>query len=569
MLPPGFRKRACASFSVSWGAHTGIGTGAFAPANFDQGFSYDNLGRLTAYTSATGSQSYSYDASGNRTSAGSDSYSIDLISNRLLQTAATASNRSYDAAGNLASDGSTAYTYSDRGRLKSAQQGAAITNYAYNGLGQRVKKIGATDATITQYVYDEQGRLLGEYDLFGRPRQETVYLGGMPIAVLTQTLTTSATTGMVQVDNTDTAKIAVVGSWPVSTAIPGFAGTNYQTHAASAGTDSFTWKLALPAAGKYYFQARWTADTTRASPATYTATGTDGVTSRAFDQALNNNTWVSIGLKTNSTVNNVATIKLSASGLGTVSADMVRAIPVTAVTTNVNYVFTDHLDTPRVITRASDNQMVWRWDSADPFGAAQPNANPAGLGVFTYNPRFPGQLYDGETGLYYNYHRNYAPQIGSYTQSDPIGLGGGINTYAYVGGNPVGFSDPTGLLAIPIAIPIGQAIVDAATIVLGGAMIADSFPKRTPAEKAAMDAEHKAYKAICDKPPLPTGDKCTDLLNRINYHRQCANLKEQWDKNWAHPDFPGGAHAGDIAGRREIADKLQEQYDKECGKNCP
>jgi RHS repeat-associated protein len=123
---------------------------------------------------------------------------------------------------------------------------------------------------------------------------------------------------------------------------------------------------------------------------------------------------------------------------------MARALPSVAAT-SVNYVFTDHLGTPRVITRATDNQMVWRWDQADPFGVAQPNENPAGLGNFKYNPRFPGQLFDAETGLYYNYHRHYDPRTGTYTQSDPIGLGGGINTYAYVGGNPVNAVDPLGL----------------------------------------------------------------------------------------------------------------------------
>jgi RHS repeat-associated protein len=139
-----------------------------------------------------------------------------------------------------------------------------------------------------------------------------------------------------------------------------------------------------------------------------------------------------------------ATVKLAASNLGTVSADAVRAVPA-QVTTKVHYVFTDHINTPRVITRATDNQMVWRWDQADPFGVAQPNENPAGLGSFKYNPRFPGQLFDAETGLYYNYYRHYDPRTGTYTQSDPIGLGGGINTYAYVGGNPVNFIDPLGL----------------------------------------------------------------------------------------------------------------------------
>jgi RHS repeat-associated protein len=118
--------------------------------------------------------------------------------------------------------------------------------------------------------------------------------------------------------------------------------------------------------------------------------------------------------------------------------------------TSVNYIFTDHLNTPRVITRASDNQMVWRWDQADPFGVAPPNENPAGLGSFRYNPRFPGQLFDAETGLYYNYHRSYSPGIGGYTQSDPIGLQGGINTYAYVGGNPINAVDPLGLWSTPV-----------------------------------------------------------------------------------------------------------------------
>jgi RHS repeat-associated protein len=114
-------------------------------------------------------------------------------------------------------------------------------------------------------------------------------------------------------------------------------------------------------------------------------------------------------------------------------------------TANIYYVYADHLQTPRVLTRSMDNKMVWRWDNADPFGVYQPDENPSRIGVFIYNPRFRGQVFDRETNNHYNYFRDYDPQTGRYVQSDPVGLDGGVNTYAYVGGDPIGFSDPLGL----------------------------------------------------------------------------------------------------------------------------
>jgi RHS repeat-associated protein len=108
------------------------------------------------------------------------------------------------------------------------------------------------------------------------------------------------------------------------------------------------------------------------------------------------------------------------------------------------YIQADQLNTPRVILNSA-NQQRWRWDLSEPFGNNVPNENPAALGVFKYNLRFPGQYADSETGLNYNTFRDYYPKTGGYIESDPIGLKGGINTYAYVGGNPMLFSDPMGL----------------------------------------------------------------------------------------------------------------------------
>jgi len=107
------------------------------------------------------------------------------------------------------------------------------------------------------------------------------------------------------------------------------------------------------------------------------------------------------------------------------------------------FIHTDQLNTPRAITNGSGN-LVWQWDS-DPFGKDAANEQPAGQPAFTFNQRFPGQQFDRESNLHYNYYRDYDPALGRYIQSDPIGLRGGVNTYGYVEGDSLNNSDFYGL----------------------------------------------------------------------------------------------------------------------------
>jgi RHS repeat-associated protein len=266
---------------------------------------YDNLDRLNSATRTGLTIGYTYDANGNRlsqTGTSASTYSVSSTSNRLTSTTgALARTYTYNNAGSALTSGATTHTYYNNGRMRTGRLGAASnTTYIYNALGQRVRKSGG-GATHTLYVYDEAGHLIGEYNSSGALVQETVWLGGIP----------------------------------------------------------------------------------------------------------------------------VATLRPSGSNV------------------TVFYVHTDQLNTPRKVTNTS-NQLRWRWDP-NPFGEGTPNENPASLGTFRYNLRFPGQLFDSETNLNYNYFRDYDPATGRYTKSDPIGLSGGINTYAYVRGNPLSYGDPTGL----------------------------------------------------------------------------------------------------------------------------
>lgn len=109
-------------------------------------------------------------------------------------------------------------------------------------------------------------------------------------------------------------------------------------------------------------------------------------------------------------------------------------------TTSISYVTADQLGTPRAIADGGAN-TVWSWPSqGNAWGEQSPTSN-----GYTYNLRFPGQYFDAETGLSNNVNRDYDSSTGRYIESDPIGLLGGRNTYAYVHNHPLRGVDLLGL----------------------------------------------------------------------------------------------------------------------------
>jgi RHS repeat-associated protein len=145
-----------------------------------------------------------------------------------------------------------------------------------------------------------------------------------------------------------------------------------------------------------------------------------------------------------------------------VAADAVRFVP--NAISGAAYVHGDHLGTPAKMT--GDAGTVIRDAAYKPFGGEA-----SVVGSENLDLRFPGQIQDLESGrglaslvmpLHYNYFRDYDPASGRYLQVDPIGLAGGLNTYGYVGGNPVSWIDPYGQQAVAFVSPYagGLAVAD-------------------------------------------------------------------------------------------------------------
>jgi RHS repeat-associated protein len=447
-------------------------------------YTYDGLGQLLSLASPdTGTTTHTYDAAGNRQTTtdargAPATYTFDAL-NRVSQASF--------------GDQTITYTYdagaSGKGRLTGASDAAHSLSLAYNAQGQitaQTQTVGTVSKTVG-YQYENgllksvttpSGHVVSYTRASGRVRGISV--NGAPILgdVLYQPFGptrgwnwANATSAIREYD--DDGRVRIIDSAGMSTYAyapdnrltsetnenPLYVPPNVATTLNISGSSNRLVSTSGTHSRVYTYDAAGnvTADGTRS----FTYNNAGRLTAASGNGNSATYTYNAFGLRARKTVNGVARYFVhdvqerllgEYSGTGALIQEIVWMddIPVAVLRPNGSgislfYIHTDHLNTPRRITRPSDNRVVWRW-SGESFGATAAQEDPDGDAVaFNFNLRFAGQYYDLETGLHHNIFRDYDPQTGRYVQSDPVGLLGGLNTYAYVASDPIGLIDPAGL----------------------------------------------------------------------------------------------------------------------------
>lgn len=440
----------------------------------------DVLGRISTVShalagSATMTEAYAYDAgrigmlSSVSDSSGTQAWTwneFDMPANKeqTVGGVALSLHYGYDASGQLSSitypSGMVVSYARTRGRVTSvAVDGALlISNIGYRpfsgepsswtwaGGGAYAKTFdgdgkvtGVSDPALTQEtVFDAAGRLstlAGPGFSLAASYTAGDQLSGVNVGGLTQTFGFNA-----GLDRTTKKTFA-----NVSVATPITSGTHLPSSIADAGPPAINASFAYDARKNMAFNGRasLTYDL-RGNLATASAGGVaSSYAYNAFNQRVRKTVGGATTLFAYDEAGNLAG-EYSAGGDKIAEHIYLGALPIGvafAGSPAVHAVHTDYLGTPRVVT--SGAAVAWRWDSSDPFGANLPSVQ-----AVVYNPRFPGQYYDAETGLHYNHHRTYDPTLGRYIQPDPLGLAAGKNPFNYANQNPLNGIDPDGLNSI-------------------------------------------------------------------------------------------------------------------------
>jgi RHS repeat-associated protein len=225
----------------------------------------------------------------------------------------------------------------------------------------------------------------------------------------------------------------------------------------------------------------------------------------------------------------------------------VANVDISGAVSTIAYVTADQLGTSRAITDGSQN-VLWQLPyQSNPWSETTPVSN-----GYAYNLRFPGQYFDTETENLYNVNRYYNNATGRYLQSDPIGLHGGVSTYAYVGNSPLSHTDRLGLQAIE-AMP--EPVTDPAPA--GATAEGEGTAAGSAEEGAAAEAYEEQESQLFESWELGTDEAASAARAARHQSLTCPASTNQPNFNYRgissdHPNFPlyqnGDIVPGDVNG---------------------
>ena len=401
-------------------------------------------------------------------------------------------NYQYSPDGEIIDDGLRTFTYNQNDRLiQTAENGAAPGEYRgeyrYDSHGRRTLKTAAGRSTI--YLYDQGGNLIAEADETGAVTAEYIWLGSRLLAVV------KAGGAVIEADidfDPDTLNLTSGGRWvtcyiqlPDPYAADGIdpegvlfngilpAERSGITDHDGDGIGELMVKFSREAVESMLAEGDAVTVTVSGTAGNIGFSGTDVI--RVIRRGKDG------GKKKK------PALFQSAEYAGSAPAGPTGAM-------EIFYAHLDHLGTPQALTDANGN-VVWKADYR-PFGEAEVVIGDVGNEI-----RFPGQYFDAESGLHYNWHRYYDPSNGRYLTTDPLSFPvkqirsqlwlnrlkeqmlfnfldeGGIdadelqfienltsvdigvqpksrsifqNFYSYALNNPINFVDPLGLYVIPV-----------------------------------------------------------------------------------------------------------------------
>lgn len=448
-----------------------------------ENYTYDLLDRLDTGAGMFGSRDYGYDKNGNRTQLNDGSitnYAYAPASNRVDSINATAI--SLDANGNTetrptATDTQT-LSYTPHNRLLQVHDSSGLlASYVYNGLGQRISK-QRVDGSGRQYFYGIDGKLLVETDINGNILHEYIFMDEQLLARYDADSNSDGNTNIREdelgtnpaspdddgdgLSNLD--EMTLHGTDPSSADTDGD-GLTDQTEINNA-TDPLQASSNPLQLGDINMDGNInTGDLVLLQQFVLETRVPDA--QQAYLADINQDTLLDVRdmlLLTqqvlNTASNDALYLNTLLQSLASWALEQIPAAMAAPGDGEIYYIHSDHLGTPKTMSDEI-GQTVWSASHA-PFGLATVDEDPDNDGrLLTLNIRFPGQYYDSETGLHYNYFRTYDPLTGRYITSDPIGIWGDINTYSYAEGNPISIYDPFGLFGIADLPKVPQGVTDA------------------------------------------------------------------------------------------------------------